>query len=156
MEDERHLTNDESLYHLVDRVLTLSSGTFGAVSFAMRELDLSVPVANLLWQLDPERPAPSMGELAGKLYVDPSTVTFLVDKLEDRGLVERRASERDRRVKAVVLTEDGKRLRARLVEIVTTRSPLGVLTREERDQLWRILAKALPQEEYPAPPDCFS
>lgn len=156
MAGDTDLTADEAVYHLVDRVLTLSGRTFGAVTRALRELDLSEPVANLLWHLDPERPAPSMSELAGKLYCDPSTVTFLIGRLEDRGLAERRVSPRDKRAKIVALTERGRALRGRLVEIVTNHSPLGGLTTEDRRQLLHILAKAVPREDDPAPPDCFA
>lgn len=140
---------------MVDRVLTLSERTFGAVSHALRELNLSEPLANILWHLDPERPAPLMGELSGKLYCDPSTITFLVSKLEDRGLVERRPSERDRRAKAVITTERGRQLRQKLVDIVTTCSPLGALTINERKELLEILLKAVPYEENPTQPKCF-
>lgn len=153
--NEQRLAAEQSIYHLIDRILALSGRTFGAINRALRELELSEPVANLLWHLDPERPAPLMGELAGKLYCDPSTVTFLVGKLEDRGLVERRPSERDGRAKVVITTESGQRLREKLVEIVTTRSSLGVLTADEREQLLKILLSAVPYEEDPTQPDCF-
>lgn len=148
-------SEDETAYLLVDRLLTLSSRTLGAVQNALRELELSEPLANLLWHLDPEYAPPTMGELAGKLYCDPSTVTFLTGRLEERGLIERRASERDRRVRVVALTESGRALRSRLVEIVTTGSPLGTLGVGEREQLLRLLVKAAPFETRPPTPDCF-
>ncbi len=49
----------------------------------------------------------AMSELAVHLGCDASNVTSIVDKLETRGLVERRSSERDRRVKALLLTPEG-------------------------------------------------
>jgi DNA-binding MarR family transcriptional regulator len=52
--------------------------------------------------------AKPMGELAGQLACDASTMTWLVDRLEERGLVERRPSPDDRRVKTIVLTEAGR------------------------------------------------
>ena len=61
-----------------------------------RVFDLSPPQAGALQQLDPDTPVP-MGELAVALHCDASTVTGLVDRLESRGLVERKASPRDRR-----------------------------------------------------------
>src|SRR6266498_2424725 len=64
-----------------------------------RVFDLSPPQAGALQQLDPDTPVP-MGELAVALHCDASTVTGLVDRLESRGLVERKASPRDRLVKA--------------------------------------------------------
>ena len=52
-----------------------------------------------------------MSALAGPLMCDNSNVTGIVDRLEALGLVERRPAERDRRVKAVALTEQGIALR---------------------------------------------
>jgi DNA-binding MarR family transcriptional regulator len=48
-----------------------------------------------------------MGSLAHGLSCDASTMTWLVDRLEERGLVERKMSATDRRVKTVVLTSSG-------------------------------------------------
>ena len=42
-----------------------------------------------------------MRHLASLLKCDPSNVTFLVDRLEERGLVERQTDPADRRVKLV-------------------------------------------------------
>jgi DNA-binding MarR family transcriptional regulator len=44
------------------------------------------------------QPGLSQNELAGLLEVEPITVARLVDKLEARGLVERRADPHDRRI----------------------------------------------------------
>src|SRR5215216_3042218 len=52
-----------------------------------------------------------MSELAQALFCDNSNVTGIVDRLEERELVRREAAERDRRVKLLVLTEDGERMR---------------------------------------------
>jgi len=48
-----------------------------------------------------------MGSLAQGLACDASTMTWLVDRLEERGLVERKMLASDRRVKTVVLTSRG-------------------------------------------------
>jgi DNA-binding MarR family transcriptional regulator len=59
--------------------------------------------------------AQPMSVLAGHLSCDASNVTGLVDRLEGRGLVERRGAEHDRRVKMLGLTEAGVELRRRLM-----------------------------------------
>jgi DNA-binding MarR family transcriptional regulator len=53
----------------------------------------------------------TMSELAAALKCDNSNVTGIVDRLETAGLVERRPSPHDRRVKTVVVTAHGARLR---------------------------------------------
>lgn len=57
-----------------------------------------------------------MGSCAHDLGCDASTATWLIDRLEEKGLVERRPSTTDRRVKAVVLTPTGAETKARLQE----------------------------------------
>jgi MarR family transcriptional regulator, organic hydroperoxide resistance regulator len=56
----------------------------------------------------------TMGEVASFLHCDPSNVTGIVDGLEEKGLAERRPAERDRRVKLIALTAEGRRMRTRL------------------------------------------
>src|SRR5215468_1606415 len=91
--------------------------------FAQREhlpsvgaaFDLSPVQCHVLHLIEPDRPLP-MGRLAKTLSCDASNVTGLVDRLEARGLVERRPSAGDRRVKVLQLTPAGSRLRAQLLE----------------------------------------
>jgi DNA-binding MarR family transcriptional regulator len=63
--------------------------------------------------LELERPRP-MGSLAHAWDCDPSNVTWMIDRLEERGLVERRVNLTDRRVKTVALTALGARTKADL------------------------------------------
>ncbi|MBL0694759.1 MarR family transcriptional regulator [Comamonas sp. JC664] len=78
------------------------------------EFDLSPVQAHVLRQLG-EGPL-AMSTLAAYLSCDASNVTGLVDRMEARGLVVRRSSEQDRRVKRLVLTEEGAALRERLLQ----------------------------------------
>lgn len=96
-----------------------------------------------------------MGDLAGQPYCDPSTITFLIGRLERSGLVERRPGLWDRRSRTVHLTADGSRARARLVEIVTHKTPLADLSLREREQVLRLASKALPVPASAVPPACF-
>jgi DNA-binding MarR family transcriptional regulator len=68
----------------------------------------------LVW-LIPGQPQP-MRALADRWGSDASTMTWLVDRLEERGLVERRAHATDRRVRVVLLTEHGEKVRAELLD----------------------------------------
>jgi DNA-binding MarR family transcriptional regulator len=56
----------------------------------------------------------TMQSLAKEWACDPSNATFIVDRLEERGLAERRALDGDRRVKLVALTPRGEKTRAAL------------------------------------------
>jgi DNA-binding MarR family transcriptional regulator len=81
----------------------------------MAEFDLTPVQGHVLRLLEPEQPLP-MNDLAGALHCDASNVTGLVDRLEQRRLVERRPGARDRRVKELLLTAEGVAVRARVLE----------------------------------------
>ena len=55
-----------------------------------------------------------LGELQRKILVSSGGVTYLVDRLEERGLVERQPCPSDRRARYAALTPEGKRLVARI------------------------------------------
>src|ERR1700680_5265674 len=71
--------------------------------FPGAELALSPVQCHVLHLIEPGRPLP-MSRLADTLSCDASNVTGLVDRLESRGLVQRQASRRDRRVKGLHTT----------------------------------------------------
>ena len=103
------------------------------------ELDLSPVQCHVLQLIEPGRPLP-MGRLAETLSCDASNVTGLVDRLESRGLVRRRPSADDRRVKVIHLTPAGSRLRSQLLKRMTGGSlPLSRLSREQQRMLVEIL-----------------
>ncbi|HEY6317093.1 MAG TPA: MarR family transcriptional regulator [Acidimicrobiia bacterium] len=109
-----------------------------------RELGLTPGHTKTLFELD-ERVGKPMGELANSLACDASNATWLVDRLEERGLVERRPYPGDRRVKAVVLTEEGAKVRALLMErLATPPEDLVALDREDLEALHAALDR-LPQ-----------
>jgi len=64
---------------------------------------------HLLGTLDKETPTP-MSKLAAGLACDASNVTGLVDRLSNTGFVKRVDCETDRRIKMVLLTEEGFRM----------------------------------------------
>jgi MarR family transcriptional regulator, organic hydroperoxide resistance regulator len=75
----------------------------------------------------------------------------MVDRLEERSLIERRPDPRDRRVKLIALTPAGEKLRARALEMLYA-PPAGfaALSADERATLARLLGKAAAEE----PGDC--
>lgn len=79
----------------------------------LREEGLTPGHLKVLSILDPELPQP-MGVLADRMQVDASQMTWLVDRLEERGYAERRPLPTDRRVKTIAITPTGLALRTRL------------------------------------------
>lgn len=114
--------------------------TFSSIA---AEAELGPSQLQLLLNIKPEL-ALSMSELADALYYDASYITSLVDKLEARGLIERRPSPGDRRVKLIALTPAGTAMRDQLVQRVFQPPPvIAALSQSDRDALRDILTRAL-------------
>jgi len=77
--------------------------------------DVSPMGLKMLQALEPGGELP-MSAVAERLVCDASNVTGMVDRLEARGLLERRDDPGDRRVKLIALTEDGAALREQVLE----------------------------------------
>ncbi|MFD9487525.1 MarR family winged helix-turn-helix transcriptional regulator [Streptomyces sp. NPDC059991] len=85
-----------------------------------------------------------MRKIARKLKCEPSNVTGIIDRLEARGLVERRPDPADRRVKLAAPTEEGLATAARLRDSLDfAREPLAELSAEERTVLRDLLKRML-------------
>jgi MarR family transcriptional regulator, organic hydroperoxide resistance regulator len=110
------------------------------------EWDMSVAQVRALYAL---REPLSMRELAERLYLDPSNLTALVDRLEELSLVERRADADDRRVKRLVITPKGARLADEIIGAVFDKTALfDVLGKREQAQLLDLLTRLV---DAPAP-----
>jgi MarR family transcriptional regulator, organic hydroperoxide resistance regulator len=114
------------------------------------ELHLTIPLADVLWQLDPELGPQSRRELAERLHCDPSNVTFLVDRLERRRFVASARVKADRRVKALALTAAGVDARNRLIATLAESAMFARLTRGEQRQLADLLGRCTEASREPA------
>lgn len=80
---------------------------------------------NVLLTIDAGGPLP-MGALAESMDVSQASVTGIVDRMEQRGLVERVRDDDDRRVVRVALTDEGRRL-------------IGLMAAQRRDHIAGLL-----------------
>jgi DNA-binding MarR family transcriptional regulator len=110
---------------------------------ALAELGLGFAQAHALRMLDPDEPI-AMSALAERLFCDASNVTGLVDRLEARGLVERRSAQNDRRVKALTLTPAGVALRDQVLAVMSEPpEAIAALAAADQRALRDILARAV-------------
>jgi DNA-binding MarR family transcriptional regulator len=110
---------------------------------AAAEAGLSAPQVFALLALTPDEPVP-MSDLAGVLRCDASNVTGLTDRLETRGLVERRPAPHDRRVRHLVLTDAGLALREQVAARLEEPPPgFAELTADEARTLRDLLKKVV-------------
>ena len=115
----------------------------GRVPRVAAEFELSPMQAHVLRLLEPGTPLP-MRTLARKLCCDASNVTGIVDRLEERGLVRRDAAPGDRRIKMLVVTEDGANVRRRIVKRLSEApEPINSLSLSDQRALREILARAM-------------
>jgi DNA-binding MarR family transcriptional regulator len=79
----------------------------------------------------------ALGDLSKKMYLHPSTISGVIDKLEGKNLVRRRRDSVDRRVVTVDLTPAGKELAKRAPNPVQGRMIYG-LRKLKKDELHAI------------------
>lgn len=134
---ERHLVTQ-----LTRQMMAVSIWTGRYHDAHFEELGLTPAATRALLQLDPGMPMPTR-YLAGRLSCDPSNVTAFVDQLERASLIERRVDPADRRVKTLVMTDEGRRVREQMITLMVDDTPsLQRLTPGEQRELLALLDKA--------------
>lgn len=93
----------------------------------------------LLW----EHGAMTVKDLGEALFLDSGTLTPLLKKLEGKGLLTRKRSEKDERSLIVAITEAGEALKERAVNVPVQMARCSNLEPEEAAVLYRILYKML-------------
>jgi DNA-binding MarR family transcriptional regulator len=104
--------------------------------------ELSPPQWGALKELLFAGPMP-MRQLAEHMSCDASNITGISDRLEVRGLLERRSDPQDRRVKTLALTEAGRRLATSVLDELVSGGWAAVLTEQEKQILHGLLVKVV-------------
>ena len=147
----RRIDPDPVTREVVDLIGTVVARYYAEYELAAGHHSLTGAQARVLALLARE-PTP-MRQVARQLKCEPSNVTGIVDRLETRGLVERRPDPADRRVKLAAATDEGLATAERLRSSLDfAREPLAGLTTAERTVLRDLLQRML-GEEPPAEDD---
>jgi DNA-binding MarR family transcriptional regulator len=134
---------DDQLDHVVAQLFVAVESVRSFYEECAAEFDLTPPQARVL--LLAGQPC-SQRDLASQFSCDASNIVGIVDRLEHRGLVTRQPSERDRRVKQVMLTKAGHQLRRRLQERLQSQVPvLSELNADELDRFEHFLDRFTPR-----------
>lgn len=99
-------------------------------------------VLMVLWEQD----RISVGALCRRLYLDSGTLTPLLKRMEEHGLVTRTRSEQDERVVTVSLTEKGRKLKEVASHFPEKIGPCVPLSPEEAGVLYKLLYRILENE----------
>ena len=128
---------------LVDALFQLSFRLHGTLARIASVHDLSIIQVRLLGILRDREPG--MLELARHLKLEKSSLSGLIDRAEERGLVERVPSTDDRRVSNVRVTDQGRKLSRVLEEKVNAEIAklVGVLSRSDRDRLAKLVGQVV-------------
>lgn len=83
--------------------------------------------------------------IAARIAYDKATIGGVIDRLEQKGLVTRSISARDRRAREVKLTQNGHRTYLNVLPIVSAiqEEILGALNKEEQTEFLRLAKKAI-------------
>jgi DNA-binding MarR family transcriptional regulator len=120
----------------------------GQAFHALKALGLTPGHLRVLAALEPDEALP-MGAIAEMLQCDPSMATWLIDRLEERKLVERRMLATDRRVKVVSLTRRGVRVKTKVLAHVFEPPPELLSLDMTRLEALRSALSVLPRPERP-------
>ncbi|MCP1102117.1 DNA-binding MarR family transcriptional regulator [Aequitasia blattaphilus] len=108
----------------------------------LNELDLTYTqyiVMMVLWE-QKEIQVKALGEL---LYLDSGTLTPLLKRMEGKGLISRKRSEKDERQVYVLLAKDGEALKKKALDIPSKIGSCIPLSSDEAGTLYTLLYKLL-------------
>src|SRR5947209_8943342 len=92
------------------RLLTCTTLIEGEVRRRLRDdFYVTLPRFDLMAQLDRAPNGMTLGELSQRMMVSNGNVTGLTERLVEQGLLDRRASAKDRKAQIVTLTAEGRR-----------------------------------------------
>ena len=89
----------------------------------------------------------TVGELCGKLMLDNGTLSPLLKKMQQEGLVERTRSEEDERVVVITLTEEGRALKEKAKDIPVRVAGCIDLPPEKAMMLYSLLHELLENQK---------
>lgn len=122
--------------------------TFRDFSDALGGFDMTPGLFGTLVIIE-ANPGLKQSDLARATHLDRSTVVAVIDNLERRQLVERRAAPNDRRSNALRLTAGGSALLRKLKRCVAEHEKrlASHLTETERQMLAKLLLKIFPEQQ---------
>ncbi len=132
---------ESEAWQVADCFFELMGNIIGQAEQLAQRLAIPIPFVKALHTMD----CPiAMKELGKRMHCDPSFVTLIADMLEKRGLARREPHPADRRIKNLVLTQDGLNLKSKIEAEITTRMPwTRALDDTERAQLLALIRKML-------------
>lgn len=108
----------------------------------LNEIDLTYTQYIAMMVLWEEREI-NVKELGSRLYLDSGTLTPVLKRLEQKGLITRQRDDKDERVLIVSITKEGDELKDKAVEIPVKMAGCVSLEPQDAAELYRLLHKLL-------------
>lgn len=133
---------DESIGYLLSRARSLLGSN---LDHALAEFDMTHAQFGIFRKLLDSRGEISAGDLAREWHYDSGAMTRMLDRLEEKGFVERSRSPADRRVVLVRLSDKGRTLAHQLglVAIATLNRHLAGFSADEVEQFKNFLRRMI-------------
>jgi DNA-binding MarR family transcriptional regulator len=141
MATKKDIRLDDLPGHLFRRLHQLAVARFTA---EMDETGLT-PIQWAALVTTSHRPGLDQSTLSREIFIDTSTIAGVLDRLEVRGLIQRRASPDDRRLRLVYLTDEGTALlkQASVAVLGMQKWLVEPLTVDERAMFTQLMLKVL-------------
>jgi len=110
---------------------------------ALADLGLTMSTTYALWAIDPDEPAPTMKTVAQRLRCNASSLTFVSDRLVERGYINRTEDPGNRRFRVLSLTPAGRDARQAALDALNEACPLIRLSDDEHEDLFNLLGRTL-------------
>jgi len=131
----------------LEAVYELVTATTRNAEPALAELGLTMPTAHGLWAIEPDEPAPTMKVVAQRLRCTASTLTFVSDRLIERGYLTRTEDPTNRRFRVLSLTAAGRAARTAALDALEKACPLSRLSDGDRDDLLKMIGGTLTDDD---------
>jgi DNA-binding MarR family transcriptional regulator len=102
-------SNENVIKDIVESIRRLVRAEYLDSQKMSKQYGLTGP-QSLILRLLIKKGALSSADLSRQMYVTPSNITGIIDRLEKKGLVERIRKQGDRRVALITLTQSGQKL----------------------------------------------
>jgi DNA-binding MarR family transcriptional regulator len=131
----------------LEAVYELVTATTHNAEPALADLGLTMSTTHALWAIDPDEPPPAMKVVAQRLRCTASSLTFVTDRLVERGYITRTEDPENRRSRVLSLTTAGQAARQTALDALNQACPLSRLSDDERDNLLNLVGRALADGE---------
>lgn len=141
---------NQQYFEIARRIKRIHNTFAGSGSRFIRQQNLTFSQMEMMLYLMRNSGRPiCQKELEEALHLTNPTVTGLLSRLEEKGMVVRRVDEKDRRFRRVELSQDGREVLKKVGDEIhrTERKLFGCLNREETDQLLELLDRVAQHAE---------